>query len=144
MQGIVAIIAAMGVGGIVGLFLRVILRMSPCMQAMIAAATDTPYLVTMLIAAIGTLFGSMTYLAKLLLARTDKAHAELVASLIAAHAETLLSKDAVTAELRARCAEYEARSDRYENLVLRSLDAAREAAQVAHAATEAVKRGGHE
>jgi hypothetical protein len=117
MAAALTILAAMGVGGMMGLITRLMLSHG---LRIVAAATENPYIVTVLIGAIGTLFGGLTYVAKLLLERTDKAHLEV-----------LKGKDALIAQVEARLTESEQRSDRYENLVLRSLDAAKEAAHVA-------------
>jgi hypothetical protein len=107
----------------------------------VAAATENPYIITVLIGAIGTLFGGLTYVAKLLLQRSDKAQADLIATMIAANIEALKGKDAVIAATEARCDEMEQRATRYETLVLRSIDAAKEAAHVATAIVTNAKRG---
>jgi hypothetical protein len=100
----------------------------------VAAATENPWIVTALAATVSTLFVALGKVAQLLLQRSDKAHADLVASMIAAHGEALAGKDAVIAAKDSRCNELEQRADRYETLVLRSLEAAREAAHVANQA----------
>jgi formylmethanofuran dehydrogenase subunit E len=84
-----------------------------------AVAPDNGYLIAASFAAIGVLFTALGKIATTLLARTDKAHAEIIA------------------ELRSRLDDEQKRSDRYESLVLRTLDASEEAARVAR---EAVAR----
>jgi hypothetical protein len=125
MEAALTILTTMGIGGVVGLIARILTSHG---LRLFAAAAENPYIVTVLIGAIGTLFGGLTYVAKLLLERTDKAHLEV-----------LKGKDALIAQVEARLTESEQRSDRYENLVLRSLDAAKEAA---HVASQAVRGNG--
>lgn len=120
------------------------------MPPFIAAATENP--LTWASAILG-LCGAISYLSKLLLQRTDKAHADEIVRMIASHAEmiaqqdrahveALAGKDAINAVTQMRCEEWEQRANRYEALVIRTADAAREAAQVAHVVTDAVvKRG---
>jgi hypothetical protein len=125
MAAALTILAAMGVGGVMGLITRLMLSHG---LRLIAAATENPYIITVLIGAIGTLFGGLTYVAKLLLERSDKSHAA-----------ELAGKDALIAEKQQRLTESEQRSDRYENLVLRSVEAANEAA---HLASQVVRGNG--
>lgn len=73
-----AIITAVGVGGIVGIFVRLTLRMHPFFGAIIAATTDNPFIITALCGAVSVLFGALTKVALELMRRTDKAHAEIV------------------------------------------------------------------
>lgn len=117
MEAALTILTTMGIGGVMGFIVRLLLSHG---MRIFAAATENPYIITVLIGAIGTLFGGLTYVAKLLLERSDKSHAA-----------ELAGKDALIALQAVRLTESEQRSDRYENLVLRSLDAATEAAHVA-------------
>jgi hypothetical protein len=112
------------------------------MDVIIAATADNPYIVVALCGAVSTLFVALGKVALTLLDRSDKAHAELVLSMSTAHAAELIGKDALLASTQTRCDEWEQRANRYEMLVMRSLEAAREAAAVAHiAADAAVNRG---
>jgi hypothetical protein len=138
METALTLLVTVGIGGVMGLFTRIMLSHG---VRIVAAATDNPYVVTMLVGAVTALFGSLTWVAKLLLQRTDKAHADLIASMIAAHIDAMAGKDAVIAATEARCDEMEQRASRYETLVLRSIDAAKEAAHVATAVVTNSKRG---
>src|SRR5436189_1428490 len=149
------ITAAIALGGILGLILRRI-----PLGVILAATSDNPYIVVALCGAVSVLFGALGKVALVLLERTDKSHAELIASVLKshleelaakdeiitamarAHMEALAGKDAINAVTQTRCEEWEQRANRYESLAMRTAEAAREAAQVAHVVTEAVvKRG---
>lgn len=123
------------------------------MDVIIAQTADNPYIVVALCGAVSVLFGALGKVALTLLNRSDKAHAELIANMVASHAAelagkdalqaaTLAGKDALLASTQTRCEEWEQRSNRYESFVNRSLDAAWEATKIAHIAADAVVNRG--
>jgi hypothetical protein len=126
MEAALTILTTMGIGGVVGLIARVFLMRVFLDGA--PAASDI----------FGLLLGNAGLLVALIIALISVVRGDWVPR--KSHESALAGKDALITQYEARLTESEQRSDRYETLVLRSLDAATEAA---HVASQAVtERGG--
>jgi hypothetical protein len=124
MEAALTILTTMGIGGVMGFLTRLLLNYGP---RIVAAATENPWLWTGIVL---PLCGAVSYLGKLLLERSDKAHAA-----------ELAGKDALITQWRERYEEEAAGRKRYEDKTMLLLETTQQAAAIATQAVVA-NRGG--